>query len=177
MSLSKSALVASVVVGASSWFSAPTDPWTTRAFWSSALLFAMVSIALATQQSIALNRIMNYENSLRRIRSMLGEENPFYSNQNSHNGYWGRDEKIEHARMRMRKSQLYIWQTPVMLSNFSILLFVIGLFVKLFQAAVATNGNWQTGDIQVAIFFGCASVFAGFNYLIAWLGLNRRSLD
>ena len=118
---------------------------------------------------------------------MLGEENPyyqdtFYRNQNpNHNArtqtnYIGSDEKFTEHKMRMRRSQLWIWQTPVMLSNFAILLFIVGLLIKVFNEAVASMGDWTTGDIQVAIFFGCASVFAGGNYLMGWLCLNRRSL-
>ncbi len=107
---------------------------------------------------------------------MLGEENPRYGNYNAQRGYVGSNEKIVEYKMRMRRSQLWLWQTPVMLLNFAILLFIVGLLVKVFNAAVVSKGDWKTGDIQVAIFFGCASIFAGSNYLIGWLCLNRRSL-
>lgn len=96
----------------------------------------------------------------------------------------------------MKKSQLWIWQTPVMLSNFAILLFVIGLMISIFVRAARSLGDWTKGNnqvlvvssflrffelsadwLQIAIFFGCATIFAGSNYLFCWICLNQGSLE
>ena len=53
----------------------------------------------------------------------------------------------------MKKSQLWIWQTPVMLSNFAILLFVIGLMISMFDRAIRSQRDWTKGDIQVVDIF------------------------
>lgn len=42
-----------------------------------------------------------------------------------------------------------MWQTPVMLSNFAILLFVVGLMISVFVRAARSRGEWSTGSIQV----------------------------
>lgn len=49
----------------------------------------------------------------------------------------------------MKNSQLWIWQTPVMLSNFAILLFVIGLLISVFVRAVRSRNGWIEGNNQV----------------------------
>ena len=118
----------------------------------SALLLALTAISLATQQTIGLNRLCSCENGLLKIRHLLGEKNPSYEC-HSARPYVGRYQKSAEDRVRMKKSQLWIWQTPVMLSNFAILLFIIGLMISVFHRAAASRGDWSTGHIQVLPFF------------------------
>ncbi|KAL9115059.1 MAG: hypothetical protein Q9187_007353 [Circinaria calcarea] len=142
------ALITGAVVGSFQIYSAETDPWSTNALWVSALLFSLTSISIATQQCIGLNRLSSREDGPGKIRLLLGEENPRFDKPHTAT-YTGRDEKITEYRLRMRKSQLWVWQTPVMLLNFAILLFIIGLMIAVFSRAVKAHGDWSTGDIKV----------------------------
>ena len=150
LALVESALITGAVIGSFQIYSAATDPWSTNAFWVSALLLALTSISIATQQSIGLNRLSSYENGLGKIRLLLGEQNPRFDNIHRAT-YKGRNEKIAEYRFRMRKSQLWIWQTPVMLLNFAILLFIIGLMIAVFSKAVQAHGDWSSGDMKVPL--------------------------
>ena len=43
-----------------------------------------------------------------------------------------------------------MWQTPVMLTNFAILLFVIGLMISVFLRAARSHGDSSKGNSQVS---------------------------
>ncbi|MCJ1235150.1 hypothetical protein MMC14_003116 [Varicellaria rhodocarpa] len=141
------ALISGVVIGSFSTYSAPSDPWTTHALWLSALLLALTSISIATQQSIGLNRLSSNENGLYKIRRLLGEDNPRY-HPYDRGLYVSDNEQSKEPRVRIRKSQLWIWQTPVMLLNFALLLYIIGLMTAVFSRAVAARGDWSDGNIK-----------------------------
>ena len=184
------------IASAFSWYTVPDDPWSTEACWTSALVLALTAISLAAQQTIGLGRLSTCENGWLKIRHLLGEQNPSCGTRSKCRIIASLRRHSE-SRVRLKKSQLWIWQTPVMLSNFAILLFVIGLMISIFARAAALHGDWSTGRIQVilthptifhflnrmshssqiAIFYGCATLFAGSNYLFCWLALNRGSLE
>lgn len=83
----------------------------------------LASICLATQQSLALNRLACYEDGYARIRQMLGGD-----------------------RTQVRRRQLFVWQAPIMLLNIGVLLFVAGL-VRFILSNAGTL--WTTSDIKV----------------------------
>ncbi|KAG8531830.1 uncharacterized protein KY384_003466 [Bacidia gigantensis] len=170
------ALVTGTIASAFSWFSVPDDPWSTQACWTSALLLGFTAIAVATQQTIGLARLCSCEDGWLKVRCLLGEKNPFYGSQDKR-PYFSHHRMHREDRVRMKKSQLWIWQTPVMLLNFAILLFVVGLMIAIFVRASRTHWDWSKGQIQIAIFFGCAVFFSGTNYLICWICLNAGSLQ
>lgn len=103
----------------------PQPSWLPTGLWYSSLVLDLVAICLATQQSVALNRLSCYKDGLSKIRFVLGHMQPSKD---------GRPETWEPRRL-----QLYVWQTPIMLLNFSILLFIIGLSVMIIGAAGQTN--------------------------------------
>lgn len=112
-------------------------------------MLALTAISLATQQTIGLSRLCSGENGWLKVRRLLGEADP--CDYGSHLEQAGLDLPHQHteSRVRMKKSQLWIWQTPVMLSNFAILLFVIGLMISMFIRAVRSQRDWTKGDLQV----------------------------
>ena len=193
---SQSALVTGTIASAFSWNTDQDDPWSTEACWTSALVLALTAISLASQQTIGLTRLCMYENGWLKVRALLGEVGPLCPKGNLKPSYL--EQRRDHAgrEVKMKKSQLWMWQTPVMLSNFAILLFVVGLMISVFVRAARNGTNWTTGhnqvmrtslyqmmlrlgakSSQIAIFFGCASIFAGFNYFFCWICLNRGSLN
>ena len=161
----------------------------------SALLFALTAISLAAQQTIGLNRLYSCEDGLLKIRNLLGEANPKHRSLSM--GFYGSESHDTEGRIRIKRSQIWTWQTPIMLSNFSILLFIVGLMIAIFVRAAATLGDFSKSDTkvfepsllkalaqhpkthadkQIAIFYGCAAIFVGTNYLVCWVSLNRGSL-
>ena len=123
----------------------------------SALLLALTAISLAAQQTITLNRLCSCENGLLKIRHMLGEPNPKYQG-DSPKSYVRKTQSKAGHRVRIKRSQLWTWQTPIMLSNFSILLFIIGLMIGIFAKAAASRGDWSKGDPKVLLsIFKCLS--------------------
>lgn len=141
------ALITATIAAAFSWFSIENDPWSTYACWMSALLFALTAISLAAQQSIGLNRLYSCEDGLLKIRLVLGELNPRYEERTPRTHR--EDHNDADARIRMRRSQLWMWQAPIMLLNFSILLFIIGLMLSIFVRAVASTGGLSSPEIKV----------------------------
>lgn len=139
------------IASAFSWSTVPDDPWSTEALWTSALVLALTAISLATQQTIGLSRLSSCEKGWQKIRRLLGEQNPYYGTRSMRRSF-GRLRRYTESRVRIKKSQLWIWQTPVMLSNFAILLFVIGLMISIFVRAVRLRGDWSQGRIQVILF-------------------------
>ncbi|MDI1490464.1 MAG: hypothetical protein OHK93_001667 [Ramalina farinacea] len=168
-------LVTSTVAAAFSWASIPTDPWSVDACWMSSLVLALTAISLAAQQTIGLNRLRSCENGLLKIRHLLGEA-PWKQEHHSDVSHVSDDAKDGFNRTKIKRSQLWAWQTPIMMSNFAILLFIVGLMIAIFARAAATMGDWSKPDGKIAVFFGGATVFAGVNYLICWISLNRGSL-
>jgi hypothetical protein len=115
------ALITGAVVQVLTWPQAQTASELPLGFWHSSLVISLVAICLATQQSIALNRISSYKDFEARIRSMLGHK--VVSKDNDRRVAW-----------TPRKLQLYIWQTPIVHLNFGILGFVVGLGIMVFES-------------------------------------------
>ncbi|KAL8935987.1 MAG: hypothetical protein Q9216_005163 [Gyalolechia sp. 2 TL-2023] len=150
-----SAMITGTIAAAFSWYSVEDDPWTTEACWTSALVLALTAISLATQQTIGLSRLSSCENGWLKVRHLLGKDNPDYGKS------LRRPHKHAKNKMKMKTSQLWMWQTPVMLSNFSILLFVVGLMISIFARAARTRGDWTKGQIQVSQNFSAVNPFVG----------------
>jgi hypothetical protein len=84
--------------------------------WYSALLLALGAIATATQQAIKLARLATYPDCRARVCAMLGNSNK-----------------------RPRAVQLFVWQSPVMLQNGSVYLFIGGLGGLIWTTVVAED--------------------------------------
>ena len=138
------------IASAFSWYSVESDPWSTEACWTSALVLALTSISLATQQTIGLSRLCSCENGWLRVRRLLGDFDHSQSRSSFDSSFLSGPQAPAEKRIRPKKSQLWMWQTPVMLSNFAILLFVIGLMISVFVRAVQSRGDWAKGSNQVA---------------------------
>jgi hypothetical protein len=94
--------------------------------WYSALLLALGAIATATQQAVKLARLNTYPDCRQRVCNMLGV--------------------YEGQQWRPRKVQLFIWQTPVMLQNGSIYMFLAGLVLLIWKT---TLENWSMDQLKV----------------------------
>jgi hypothetical protein len=80
------------------------------------------------QQSVALNRVSSYKDCTSRIRSLLGQS--LVSKDSDRSETWV-----------PRKLQLYVWQTPIMLLNFGILAFMVGLGIMVFENRNGADNN------------------------------------
>ncbi len=131
---SQCALITGAVVQAVTWPQAQTPSKLPLGLWYSSLVLSLVAICLATQQSVALNRTSSYRDCTSRIRSLLGQK--LLSEDSDRSETWV-----------PRMLQLYVWQTPIMLLNFGILAFVIGLGIMVFENINRTDnsGNASTG--------------------------------
>ncbi|EXA53644.1 hypothetical protein FOVG_01380 [Fusarium oxysporum f. sp. pisi HDV247] len=114
------ALIAAVVSSAFSWPTIDDSPWTTRALFYSALILSLVSVSAGSQQSIALYRLGGHDIGLTTLRTLLKGS----------------------GKQGASKLQLYVWQMPIMLLNVSILLFVIGLMILIWDRA-AMQSSWD----------------------------------
>lgn len=139
----QSALVTGTIASAFSWYSVASDPWTTEACWASAMVMARTAISLASQQTIGLSRLCSCEDGWLKVRHLLGKSNPDYGES------LRQHHRHSQCRVKMKTSQLWMWQTPVMLANIAILLFVIGLMIAIFARAVQSQGDWTKGRNQV----------------------------
>jgi hypothetical protein len=116
----------------------PSPPWLASALWYSGLTLSLAAIGTATQQSVALSRLSSYQDGLRRLRAVLGKELPATGKASQ---TWS-----------VKWAQLFVWQVPVMLLNFSILLFLVGLVVMLKARADAGMEDWAADDVKVSFF-------------------------
>lgn len=98
--------------------------------WYSSLLLVLGAIATATQQAVKLARLNTFPQSGQMIRGMLGYHD------------------AQDRRWKVRKLQIFIWQTPVMLQNGSIYTFILGLVVIIWMSSFA---DWAVGQLMVSL--------------------------
>ncbi|KIV79109.1 hypothetical protein PV11_06694 [Exophiala sideris] len=140
------ALISGVYASAFSWYNIPPQPWTLKSSWYSGLLFALVSICIATQQSVALHRLASNEDGLLRLCTVLSYK--------------------QAGRLQPRYLQIFIWQASVMLLNISIFLFLLGLVILVYQEVVSGSEVKLT-----AVVFTIAGVFGSAIYLTSTIAL------
>jgi hypothetical protein len=137
------ALSASVISTAISWPAMSEAPWTTQSLYYSALVLSLASIAAASQQSIILYRIGGHDDGLQKLRKLLrkpGSADP-------------------------KPLQVYIWQMPIMLLNIAVSLFLVGLFILIWDCA-RQDSSWNR-DTTIAFIASLAGLFALVNYLLS----------
>lgn len=186
--MKQATLLGTIIASALAWPVAIA--WSVRALWLTALLFALISLSLAAQQSIALKRVVCAQFAAEKLKYLLGEPCatciPSTLTPAGSNGGSGDEEKGvprvvaenhdgqgqgQREQWRPLKLQLYIWQIPSMLLGNSILLFVVGLAVWVF--ATARAAGW--GDEgKIAVVFGAFILFVAANYFLSWGGIEGR---
>jgi hypothetical protein len=117
----QSALISGVFASAFSWYNITPQPDIVRGLWYSGLVLSLLSITIAMQQSVALYRLGSNREGLIKLQALLSY-------------------KVSGAA-KPRYLQIYVWQTPVMLLNVSILLFLIGLLTLVYHEVVDKSEN------------------------------------
>jgi hypothetical protein len=144
-----------------------TVSWPIRALCLSALISVLISICIATQQTITLTRmcydqrsvqefrhaLTKYERKARRTNSpqegleIRGGRQDTSSSKDSDDIEVGvricrTEDTFDEPRKELEPSklQVYVWQIPFMLLTISIILFVVGLNIWVFEAAVKELG-------------------------------------
>jgi len=162
--------------------------WPIRALCLSALISVLISICIATQQTITLTRMCYDQASVKKFRRALTryadvtnsiqeemqitteprEKAPKQEATDIEIGVTCTIEETlgeEKSELEASKLQVYVWQIPFMLLTISIILFVVGLNIWVFEAATR-EVTWGD-DRKVAVFFGVTAVFVVANYLIS----------
>jgi hypothetical protein len=152
MSNFQGALVAGVVTGALAW--PYSKPWTVTGFWICALVFALFSIVLATQQSVVLTRASTGRNALANLRVLMSATTIPSTTGNG-------------SVFVPQGLTLFVWQASTMLLGISIMLLLIGLMVFVYEAAKAA-GEWGD-ERKVAIWFTISMVFGMVTYFVSWM--------
>jgi hypothetical protein len=157
----QAALLASVITSILTGSAVLT--WPIRALCLSALISVLISICIATQQTITLTRMCYDQPSLQKFRHALTkfERRARHTTNSTEEGIEitreprensskqdGKDieigvtaceteETFGEARkvLEPSKLQVYVWQIPFMLLTISIILFVVGLNIWVFEAA------------------------------------------
>ncbi|KAI1086688.1 hypothetical protein F5B19DRAFT_478353 [Rostrohypoxylon terebratum] len=119
-----SSVVGSIMASAFSWASFSNDTSNSaciqivKAIWYGALLLSVSSIAAASQQITSIHRLDFYQDGCEMIHELLGEfaQTPTGSNSNP-------------PVVKLKLSQAFLWQIPVMLLNGSLYLFTVGLCI------------------------------------------------
>lgn len=131
-----------MIASAFSWLTAPKNPYPTTILWLCGLVLAVTSISAAAQQSIALSRLNSHPEGLRQIRRQLGGPVSLRSSTD-------RGEVVgRNVAWKPSLLQVYVWQVPVMMLNFSILMFLAGLGWSVWDAALKKGPTWEE-DIKV----------------------------
>ena len=131
----KGALIAGVITNSILWDSVKEGSWTLLGIWYASLIISLTCVTSATQQAIALYRVSSVD-LLPLIGSYPGERGGFVA--------------------------IYVWQVPVMLLNVSILLFVVGVLILVWEQA--TRDLALNHDLKVcryiihSLMFGLTSV-------------------
>ena len=112
MTKAQAALIAAVVSAAFSWPTIGSSPWTAKAVLYASLILSLGAVSIGSQQSIALSRFGGQQGGLDKLQELL-----------------------KNNKATASRRQLYIWQLPVMILNVSILLFLIGLLIIIWNQA------------------------------------------
>ena len=146
-----SAIFIAATTTAFTWPKASTVSAVTISTWYGSLLLNIIAISISTQQAITLHRLSCYPDSAKRILSMLGRPAPPSS---STNKTWP------------KYAQVYLWQTAVILLNFGILLFLVGLSHFIYAGVCPGTGIECTETEQWArIFIGAMAGISVLTYL------------
>jgi hypothetical protein len=111
-----------------------------------------------------LNRISTYQDSTQKIRSILGKKRVSTKPASRDNADAGdlaeqapaglpANDRIQLDEAREfwdpKWSQLFVWQTPIMLLNFSILFYLVGFLLVILEPARAAMMSWISVDVKV----------------------------
>jgi hypothetical protein len=127
----QSALLGGVIAASFTWpvlaqLSHSTQS-TVLAIWYSALVLALTAIAASAQQSVALTRLGSHPEGLDKIRKLLGRHI---------DGKW-----------KPSNLQLIVWQAPLSLLNFSVVMFTVGLGILVWSSV---SPAWIGDDVKVS---------------------------
>ncbi|KAL2853012.1 hypothetical protein BJX68DRAFT_265252 [Aspergillus pseudodeflectus] len=125
-------------------------PEFSRICWYSGLVLVITAVTLATQQNIALTRARASPRGWAYLRSILSADG----------------EKIDSTDQSPSQIQLYMWQVPVMMLNFSNMLLVLGILVLVLRNE-STSTKFSVGAV---------AVIAGVNYLGSMLALYHNAV-
>ncbi|KAJ6260754.1 hypothetical protein Dda_4983 [Drechslerella dactyloides] len=137
------ALVAAVVGSAFTWPATTDAPWTVLATFYGSLILSLVAIATGSQQSIALYRLGESQSALEKLQKLL---------------------RSKKDPSKLSSAQRYLWQVPVMLLNVSVLVFLVGLMILIWERA-AVMPSWDD-DMKVAFVASLAGIFGLANYVL-----------
>ncbi|MCJ1385210.1 hypothetical protein MMC17_008331 [Xylographa soralifera] len=131
-----SALVTSAFASAIGWQTITILSYV-MGIWFAGLVLVLTSIYIASSQSITLHRLTKSNAGIDRLCVFFGH------NLNATPGNTGNS--------RLRKSQVLVWQMPVMLLNLSITVFLLGLICQVLNSYTKTRNTVEVNRIYFHI--------------------------
>jgi hypothetical protein len=128
----QAALLSSVIAGAFSWPAVANTHWLVKGFWYCSLALSLASIATATEQAVALSRIVCHPKGLVNLRDVLGKPSGAIQ-----------------VPYEPRRLQLYVWHIPLAMLNASIYLFLLGLLAYLLDSLLRPRQDGDLNDVKV----------------------------
>lgn len=92
---------------------------------------AVISITSASQQNNILRKLTSHMDGFEKLRRIL------------------RSQRKAGGQYRESRLQHFVWQTPIMLLNFSIIIYIIGFLILIFHEAVSRGGGIRARESKV----------------------------
>ncbi|KAF2233291.1 hypothetical protein EV356DRAFT_213313 [Viridothelium virens] len=139
-----STLISGLISASFSWKLMQDQPTAASSCWYSSLLLSVVAITSALQQSNNLRKITAGTKGNRNLRQLLDRDFSSLA--------------PEDGRRKESQALHFVFQTPIMLLNFAIDLYIVGLLILVFGNAVARGSGSFGKEINVRPLLNNSSV-------------------
>ncbi|KAL8651432.1 MAG: hypothetical protein Q9210_003256 [Variospora velana] len=136
------ALIAGVISGSFSWYNIDNTTWVTRSAWYGGLVLSIASVANSAIHTAAFLRMKCDRKITKRFRQALGKKQ-------KPNQQW-----------QPHVLTPYVLGGPTLHLKLAVLMFLVGLFYELWQAAVKESLSWASDDLKVRFSECRVSLFA-----------------
>ncbi|KAL8988408.1 MAG: hypothetical protein Q9177_002514 [Variospora cf. flavescens] len=131
MNTTGAALIAGVISGSFSWYNIGNTTWVTRSTWYSGLVLSIASVASSALHTAAFLRMKCDRKITKPFRQALGKKQ-------KPNQQW-----------QPHVLTPYVLGGPTLHLKLAVLMFLVGLFYELWQAAVRESLSWASDDLRV----------------------------
>ncbi|KAL8948840.1 MAG: hypothetical protein Q9222_004999 [Ikaeria aurantiellina] len=150
------ALIAGVISSSFSWYNIDDTTWVTKSLWFSGLVLSIASVASSAIHTAAFLRMRCEKDVAERFRQALGGER-------ESDGQW-----------HPHRLTPYVLGGPTLHLKLAVLMFLIGLFYQLWNAANA-NLTWHGDDVKIAFIATVVGAFVALNYIFSISTLVHQS--
>jgi hypothetical protein len=126
-----------IVAAALSWFDTSGMPWTTLSCWFSGIFTGLASLGTSGQQALA----------FRSMKAALGYEDVLRTSLGT-----GTLDAQKNIVWEPNYAYIYLLQIPVMTIKVTFILFILGLEIGLWDAAMKKTFLWTAPEMKVSLF-------------------------